>query len=164
MILGSIQTNKSWDVLLKEVKQELNKWGIFESLILPTKKDSLNTGRVAILVKPACAEWDEISCDRFGGDYQGPERNLCALREAIRAYRLADSRGIGSVFVQMAKLLALPDANDPAHLLGIRLSDSPERKQALYRDALKRSHPDTPGGNADTFMRVKSMGAKLGLG
>ena len=163
MTLGSLQTNKSWNVLIGEVKLELDRWGIFENFMMPTKKDSLNTGKVAILVKPKGAEWDEVSCDRFGRELNGPERNLCALREAVRAYRLADNRGIGSVFAQMAKLVALPDPNDPWRLLGITQSDSQERKLEAYRAALKRTHPDTPGGDPDTFMRVKAAGVKIGL-
>lgn len=164
MKLGSLQTNKSWDELLREVKLELSRWNIFEGVILPTKKDSLNSGKVSILVKPQGAEWDEIGCDRFSASYNGPEHNLCALREAIRAYRLADARGIGSVFAQMGKLLALGDPYDPQHILGIVPGMSADQMKDIYRAALKRTHPDTAGGNTEAFMRVKAAGEKMGLG
>ena len=50
MVLGSMRTTKGWNELRSEVEDQFNKWG-FTDVLFPTKRDSLNAGDVAVLVR-----------------------------------------------------------------------------------------------------------------
>ena len=163
MVLGSMRTSKGWNELRSEVEDQFNKWG-FTDILFPTKRDSLNTGEVVVLVKTRGGDWQELKCGAFaGGD--GPEKNFCAIREAVRGFRLADQRGIGTLFADMSKLLALPEApaeDYPYSVLGVRKTDSPERVRTAYRARIKETHPDQ-GGDPDEFIKVREAGSALGV-
>ena len=171
MALGSLRTNKGWAELLREVREEFRKWGI-PQVIYPTKKDAMIAGEVALLVQAKNGEWMDIKCGAFGGA-DGPERNpvsstgqaLCAVREAVRGFRLADQRGIGSVFMDVSKLLALPEPGagaDPYSVLGVSGSTGKDGLRRAYRVRVKRAHPDQ-GGSQDEFIRVQEAGKALGV-
>ena len=163
MVLGSMRTTKGWNELRSEVEDQFNKWG-FTDVLFPTKRDSLNAGDVTVLVRKRGDDWHELKCGAFTGP-DGPEKNLCAIREAVRGFRLADQRGIGSLFADMSKLLALPEPpaeGDPYSVLGVRKTDSPERVGAAYRARVKETHPDQ-GGDPEEFMRVQEAGRALGV-
>ena len=147
MALGSLRTNKGWAELLREVREEFRKWGIGQ-VIYPAKN----------------GEWMDIKCGAFGGT-DGPERNLCAVREAVRGFRLADQRGIGSVFMDVSKLLALPEPHtggDPYSVLGVSRSAGKDQLRRAYREQVKQTHPDQ-GGSQDEFIRVQEAGKALGV-
>ena len=160
MTLGRLQTNKSWGELLTEVKAEFTRWG-FEDVIYPTKRDSLNSGQVEVLVRPLVGEWQPITCGAFDG-HNGPERNLCAIREAVRAMRLADQRGIAAVLVQASSLLALPEGGDRYSVLGVGRNATLDDIRRAYRQKLRETHPDH-GGSSEMFMRVQEAGKALGV-
>ena len=159
MPLGYLTTNKSWSELHSEVKAEFERWG-FEDVIYPTKRDSLNGGKVEVLVKPPNGEWEPIGCGAFQGA-NGPERNLCAVREAVRAMSLADQRGIGTVLMQAAKLLMLPGGDDYS-VLGLTSSATQTDLRRAYLQRVKETHPDQ-GGDREEFLRVQRAGQNLGV-
>ena len=164
MALGSITTTKGWAELLTELKDEFKKWGDKE-VRYPTKKDALITGEVALLVKAKKGEWKDVRCGAFGSKSNGPECNLCAVKEAVRSMRLAEQRGIGAVLMDLGQFLALPSAeprSDAHFVLGVRPSDSSDVVRRAYRERLKQAHPDT-GGDASEFMRVQEAGRELGV-
>lgn len=107
MVLGNLNTTKTWVDLLAEVADELRKWGI-RDYIPPTLQGSRRDGCVTLQLARE-GVWFTISCSAFGRYPNGPERNLCAIREALRSVRLAEQRGIGQVFHQAAQILALPE-------------------------------------------------------
>ena len=163
MAIGSLRTNKGWAELLREVREEFRKWGIGQ-VVYPTKKDGMIAGEVALLVQAKNGEWMDIKCGAFAGT-DGPERNMCAVREAVRGFRLADQRGIGSVFMDVSRLLALPSpeaATDPYSVLGVSRSTGRDELLRAYRERVKRAHPDH-GGSQDEFIRVQEAGKALGV-
>ena len=163
MVLGSLRTNKGWGELKEEVQAEFDRWG-FHEVVFPTKKDALNSGAVTVLVKTKSGDWTDLKCAAFKGS-DGPERNLCAVREAVRGFRLADQRGIAALFADMTKLLALPspeDDGDPYSALGVSGSAGKDQLRRAYRERVKQSHPDH-GGSQDEFIRVQEAGKALGV-
>ena len=171
MVLGSLRTNKGWGELKEEVQAEFDRWG-FHEVVFPTKKDALNSGAVTVLVKTKSGDWTDLKCAAFKGS-DGPERNpvsstgqaLCAVREAVRGFRLADQRGIAALFADMTKLLALPppeDDGDPYSALGVSRSAGKDQLRRAYRERVKRAHPDH-GGSQDEFIRVQEAGKALGV-
>jgi len=161
MALGSLNTNKTWAILLSEVKDELRKWGIHD-YVLPIWDESRKSGKVTLEMAKN-GKWTPITCGVFTGASNGPQRNLCAIKEALRSNRLADQRGIGAVNAQVAQLLALPDPGDPYAVLGVRRDSTPEEIKLAYQGAVKRWHPDQPEGNPEMFRRVHDAGEKLGI-
>ena len=160
MRLGHLNTNKSWPVLLKEVKEELDKWGI-EDYLLPTLRKSQDDGEVVIQIARG-GNWEAVRCGNFTHWTNGAQRNLCAIREALRAHRLADQRGMGSVFAQVAKL-ALPDPEDPYQILNIRRGSGIEEIRSAYRKLMQTAHPDKPNGSRPAYDRVRRAGEQLGV-
>ena len=163
MALGSLNTTKGWQELLAEVRTEFDKWGV-KDVAYPTKKDALISGRVSVLVLGKNGDWQEIECGAFDGK-NGPERNLCAIREAVRGVRLADQRGIGQVLIGATQLLSLPAASEApsAHaVLGVRPNDTQETIRQAYRRRVKETHPDQ-GGDPDDFLQVQAAGRELGV-
>ena len=160
MTLGSLNTKRTWTELLGDLRVELDKWNITD-YVLPTYKVSKATGVVELSFARR-GLWTPIRCGVFGSDYKGPERNLCAIKEAVRAIRLADQRGIADIFVQAAKALALPDPNDPYTILGVSREANADVARSAYLEGLKKNHPDH-GGNVDAFQRVRAAGEKLGV-
>lgn len=160
MVLGSLNTNQSWSELLLILRDELRKWDV-QDYILPTLKEARAAGWVELSFARH-GVWTPIRCGEFSNHTNGPERNLCAIKEAVRAIRLADQRGISDIFVQAAKALALPDPNDPYRVLGISNHANAAQGREAYREALKRTHPDH-GGNSEAFQRVRQAGEKLGF-
>ena len=152
---GQLSTAKTWTESLKDLSEELRKWSI-EDYVLPTKKKCQEQGYVEMSfvlhgnwVKPRCARWKD-------GDWKWLERNLRAIFMAIQAARLADQRGIGEVFAQVAKHLALPDASakrDPYEVLGVPRNVTRDVLRTAYRDAAKLAHPDQ-GGSDSEFRQV----------
>ena len=163
MALGSLNTTKGWAELLAEVRTEFDKWGV-KDVAYPTKKDALISGRVSVLVLGKNGDWQEIECGAFDGK-NGPERNLCAIREAVRGVRLADQRGIGQVLVGVTQLLSLPAAPEAtgAHaVLGVSPTDTQETIRQAYRRRVKETHPDQ-GGDPAEFLQVQAAGRELGV-
>lgn len=160
--LGDLHTNKSWLDSLAELKDEFRKWGV-EDYLLPTKRESEIARSVTVAfalrgtwVKPECRRWQTTD----GQDWQ--ERNIRAIVLAVKAARLADSRGLGALLAEISQPLALPDPNDPSVILGVP-PDAPQSviRQA-YLDASKVHHPDK-GGDPEQFKRVHDAGKALGV-
>ena len=149
---------------MAEVRTEFDKWGV-EEVAYPTKKDALISGRVSVLVLGKNGEWQEIECGAFDGK-NGPERNLCAIREAVRGVRLADQRGIGQVLIGATQLLALPAAprsdGAPMRCWGYAPTIPKETIRQAYRRRVKETHPDQ-GGDPAEFIRVQAAGRELGV-
>ena len=159
MAYANLNTTKTWDQITKEVRQELARWGITDYQ-LPFKGDSVRLGSVTLRVRVR-EEEKTITCNRFQtGNW--PERNYSAIALAIRSARLADQRGILDVFAQAAQLAALPDPNDPRHILGVGPESSRDKITRAYRQHLIAAHPDQ-GGTAEALERIREAGRKLGV-
>ena len=155
MVFGQLNTTKTWTELLGDLREEFRKWGI-QDYVLPVHALCKAQGSVNVEFVLR-GEWVTPQCSRWGpGEYKWLERNLCAIVVAIRAARMADQRGIGDIFAQVAQHLALPDKDDPYAVLGLegRAAVSDAELKAAYRVASKRAHPDQ-GGSAEEFLRVK---------
>ena len=159
MPYGNLNTTKTWEQITREVQQELHKWGITD-YILPFQGDSIRLRSVTLTVR---VHQDEktITCDRFQ-DSNWPERNYAAIALALRSARLADQRGIASVFAQAVQLTALPDPNDPRYILGVHPNASHDDIVHAYRRKLIQTHPDQ-GGSRETLDRVMEAGRALGV-
>ena len=102
-----------------------------------------------------------IGCAEFTHEYRGAERNLCALKEAIRGTRLADQRGILSLLAEVAQA-ALP-AYDPYRVLGIASTAGKSDVLSAYHEKVQYYHPDKPTGNRPMFDMVHQAGKDLGV-
>lgn len=160
MVLGSLNSTKPWGELLTDLKAELKRWGV-QDYILPTHDESRRQGYVELSLAVR-GNWAAPRCSRFTHEVNGTAKNLSALVQVIRANRLADQRGIGSMFAEVAKLLALPDPDNPYTVIGAASGMSVDKLRAAYRDALKRAHPDH-GGTADALIKVRAAGQTLGI-
>ena len=67
-----------------------------------------------------------------------------ALTSAIKSRRLAEQRGIGGVFDQVAKVAAL-NAFDPYRIIGASADMPQEEVKRRYHEKLRDYHPDRPG-------------------
>ena len=162
MAVGQLNTNQTWRALLGQVVHELALWGI-EDYVLPIYNDSRKKGEVKLTLARN-GTWTPMTCGEFGSNDLGARRNLCAIRETLRALRLADQRGIGGVFAAAAaKLLALPDPNDPYRILGVSREATREQIRAAYDQGIARFHPDRPGGNQETFKKIHEAARQLGV-
>lgn len=165
MAIGGIHTTTSWNDLIKQVKKEFDLWGIQADL--PYKGDSERAQKVTIYYTKN-GKTSPLECSEFSDAYNGPECNLCALREVIRALRLMDQRGIGHIMAEAAQnLLALGEgiqSTDPHYLLNVRPEAPKTVKEHAYHWALKEYHPDTPDtGDREKFDRVREAGEILKL-
>lgn len=158
MVVGELQTSRTWSESLADLKDEFRKWGI-DDYIVPTMKES----RAAQEVKVSFAvngRWSYPTCGRWPGS---PQKNLRAIVLAIEAVRKADQRGIGSLLAEAAKHLALGSGKrDPYQVLGVRPGMSREAFAFAYRQKIKETHPDT-GGSTDAFLEVRAAAEELGL-
>lgn len=161
MKLGNLTTNRTWAALMVDLKGELRKWG-FNDFIAPNKTDSRNTGEVVVEVIGKDGQWHSLKCSRFGGGHGGPERNLCALVLAIEGYRKAEQRGIAGLFIEVAKLTALPSPDDPYHILGVAPGAGRDAVRTAYLRNIKTAHPDQ-GGTRQAFDRIRKAGEELGV-
>ena len=161
-MLGQLNTDKSWTQLISELIDEFRKWGVDRNdLILPKVTDARNHG-VVLVEFVWKKEWTKVECTKFSGEYHGAERNLSAIKSAIRAGRLADQRGIGSIFAQVAELMALPDPDDPYAILGIPKGATPGIIKEAYRKKVMKAHPDH-GGTRKEYDRVRKAAETLGV-
>lgn len=162
MRYGQLNTNKRWSVLLGELKDELERWGV-RDYVLPTYEESRLNGKVTLQMAKR-GPWFPVSCGVFTHQSQGHEKNLAAIKEAIRAFRLADQRGISGVFKQVSQFLALPDPDDPYTVLGLAKAQNPTHQQIrdAYLEKVKATHPDR-GGDSASFTRVQKAGEILGV-
>ena len=163
-MLGNLNTNKSWNDTLTDIRDEFRRWDV-EDYLLPIKSECLKAGKVSLTFavhgqwcKPECARWQK------GHTPHWLERNLRAIYLVIHAARLADQRGIGGLLAEVSKHLALPadPAIDPYAALGARPDASPEVLRHAYREAVKKHHPDV-GGDPAAFRRVQQAAEELGL-
>jgi len=160
-MLGGLNTNKSWDVLLKELQDELRKWGVTDYL-LPYKGDSQRLGKVNLTLKVGERE-KTVSCAKFTGQVHAMERNLSAIVQTVRATRLADQRGIGSLLADVAELLlALPEY-DPYRVLGVPKGSSPEEIRKAYHRQMNLYHPDKMQGSRLMYDVIKRAAEDLGV-
>ena len=162
MKYGSLNTAKSWRDILAELVDELRKWGL-DDYVLPTKRESEERGAVILKLAKNGVRTD-VPCARFSHEWNGMERNLAGIKEAVKANRLADQRGIGAVFAEVAKLLALPsgDQEDPYAVLGISPGVDTDHVKSAYRSRLFDTHPDR-GGKREDYDRVRAAGMTLGV-
>lgn len=163
MPLGQLFTTRSWTDLRDELSNELRKWGIDRSdVILPAARESADRGYVELQFHFK-GEWRTVKCNRFTGEVNGTNRNLAAIKESVKATRMADQRGIGATLAQVAELIALPDPNDPYRVLGLARTANKDAIKAAYRRAVQEAHPDKPGGSREKFDRVRRAAAALGI-
>lgn len=162
MPVGGLNTTQTWDALLRELKEELRKWGV-EDYHLPYKGDSERKGEVSLTMLLNGVE-KTIGCSEFTHEYRGMERNLCALKEAIRGTRLADQRGILSLLAEVAQaaLPALP-AYEPRRVLGVSDGAGKSEVRSAYHAKVLYYHPDQPTGNRPMFDLVHQAGKDLGV-
>ena len=159
MPLGGLNTSKNWTQITREMREELRKWGITQ-YHMPYKGGSERLGSVTVIVTIKGQE-KRITCDRFH-EANWPERDYVAIKGAIRAARLADQRGLGSVFAQAYQLIALPDPDDPYYILGVNPQAGIEDIRYAYRKRVAEAHPDQ-GGSREMFERVIEAGQRLGV-
>ena len=137
-----------------------------EDYLLPTKEASVRDGAVTLKLAKR-GVWIDVTCGLFSSRRNGPECNLCAIKEAVRSARLADQRGIGPIFAELGKLLALPQGDSagsgPHQILGVEFGAEMARLKAAYRSRIKETHPDVPGGNREEFESVQAAARELGV-
>ena len=159
--VGSIRTDRSWASILNQLATQLRLWGI-RDYILPKAADARHAGgAVTLELVGKDGQWHELICNRFI-DGNRAERNLLALTIAIEGYRKAEQRGIAGLFVEIAKFAALPDPNNPHHILGVDEHASVSTMREAYHGRVKTAHPDH-GGTREEFDRVREAGKKLGV-
>ena len=156
---GNLNTSKTWAQIARELQDEFRKWGI-PDYHLPYKGDSVRLGSVSVAVK-INGEERVLTCNRF---HEGnwPERNYLTIVLAVRAARLAEQRGLGSLFAAAAQLISLPEPNDPRHILGVSQQASEPEILRAYRRKLLQVHPDH-GGTREELERVMDAGKRLGV-
>ena len=167
MSAGHLTTTKSWGELRKEVERELALWGV-ESWECPFKDDVVRRGGEVTVRIVKDGQVIPLTCAAFNAYRDGPERNLCAIREVVRSLRLADQRGIGLVMAQAAQSLLMLQGglplDDPHYVLGVRPETPLEIKAASYRALVKLYHPDVPGtGDRQKFEAIRAAAEKLGI-
>lgn len=160
MRLGSLVTNRPWEVLLQELEEELLKWGV-KDYILPFKSDAIRWGEVRLTLTVNGIE-KTIPSGRFTHQTNGQEANLLAITQQVKATRLADQRGLGPLLAEVSSLVAL-NGYDPWRVLGAEKDDL-ETARRYYHEKLKMYHPDTPDtGNRLMVEMVQRAGKDLGL-
>lgn len=155
--LASIGRTRSWEVLLRALRDEFRKWDL-PDYFMPTKADSRMTGKVVVEILARSGNWKELVCERF----DTPEQNLMGILSAVEGVRKMDQRGIIGLLADATELIALPAAREMHPVLGVYTDSDQETLRAAYRDKLKKSHPDH-GGNTEEFERVREAGRELGL-
>ena len=159
--LGDLNTNRSWSELAASLKDELAKWDITR-IVMPKVTDCRNSGSVMVEILGKDGQWWPFACSRFGAYSNGPERNLCAILMAVQGMRKMDQRGIAGLMVQASKLTALPDPNNPYHILGAEPDWNQERLRALYRDLVKKYHPDNrTTGDEAKWKRIQKAAEEI---
>lgn len=156
--LGELHTNVKWAESLKEVRNELERWGI-KDFVLPTWDVAHKQHKVSLQIA-VNGVWMPIECGRF----PSPEQNIRAILQVVEATRKAYQRGIVLTLLQAVKILALPSGErDPCEILGVPLGTT-DRGELLraYRQKVLVTHPDA-GGDPKEFMAVHAAGEKLGL-
>lgn len=165
MTTGHLNTTKTWATLRKEVEHELHLWGL-HNYELPYKDDSARRGEVVVTIHRN-GDTVPIKCSRFSDGYNGPERNLCAIREGIRSLRLLEQRGLWEMAAEVARnLKMLPEGlppDDPHYVLGIRPEMPQTVKLKVYRELLIEYDPAKPTGSREKFDAVREAATKLGL-
>ena len=156
---GNLTTSKSWTQISNDIQETFRKWNVTQ-YELPYKDDSVRRRTVTVTATMRGQE-QQITCDRFQ-DGNAPERNYMAIALALDALRLADARGIADVFAQAAKFAALPDPNNPYHILSINPDSSGDEIARAYRLRVRQVHPDQ-GGSREEFERVRNAARKLGV-
>lgn len=158
--LGSLNTNRDWDTLLYDLEEELRKWSGVD-YVLPFKGDSIRWGEVRLTLTINGHE-KTITCERFSERPNGQEANLLALLQVVKATRLADQRGIGSLLAEVSSMLAL-EAYDPWRVLGATEGDKEGAKRA-YRQKLQVYHPDKPEtGNQMMYELIHRAAEDIGV-
>ena len=127
-----------------------------EDYILPYKSDAVRSGQVSLTLRVNGNE-KTVPCSKFTGQPNGHEANLLALTQAVKATRLADQRGIGSILAEVSSLVAL-NAYDAWRVLGAEENDL-ETARRYYHEKLKMYHPDNPDtGNRLMLEMVQKAG------
>ena len=160
MTYGGMGRVVSWEQSKTDLREELRKWGV-EKYALTTKKEAEEIGAVTVIFFKNGVSASP-SCSRWGGEWQGPERNLRAIVGAVQSARLADQRGIGTLWAEIAKTLALPPGDDPYRVLGLTKEATPAEVRKAYLQKAQETHPDH-GGNETDFRRIKEAAEKLGV-
>jgi len=162
MVAGQLYTNKPYRDLVDDVEHEFRLWKI-GAYTIPTYTVTKNAGGDVHITFMKDGKEVPITCTQFSGEHKGGERNLCALRDAIRAYRKMDQRGIAGVMAQIAQALALPDPNNAYHIIGATPDATDQELSVAYRRRRRQMHPDTPGGNRAEWDKVEQAGKELGV-
>lgn len=158
MSLGGMNNSRSWENGLRDLRDELKRWGMTD-YVLPNKTASRNSGKVSVEVFGRDGQWHDLACSHFGD----PEKNLTAIVLAVESWRKADQRGIAGLFMEVSKLVALPSGDmQPYILLGVVAGASHKDLMAAYKKKLTASHPDH-GGSTELFEKVREAGRQLGL-
>lgn len=158
MTLGHLNTNKTWTKSLRDLQVELSRWGI-EDYVLPTFRECRASGEVSLQMARH-GVWIYPRCRRF----PTPEQNLRAIVLAVEGVRKAEQRGIGELFAEVAKLLALPSGeSDPYTVLGVSKGESDQSKlRTAYNARLFKVHPDH-GGSSEAFHELQEAAKALGI-
>ena len=163
MTLGSLNTKRSWQDLRDELANELRKWGVDkEDIVLPAARNSREQGYVELQFHYK-GEWRTVRCNNFSSESNGQNKNLAAIKESVKSARMADQRGIGAIFAEVASLIALPDPNDPFVILGVPPTKDKDVLKSAYRRRLQSTHPDKPGGSREAYARVRGAAESLGV-
>jgi len=83
MSVGHLSTTKTWGELRKEVTHELELWGI-TGYEFPFKDDVVRRGGEVTVRIVRGGDVFPLTCGAFSDYRDGPERNLCAIREVVR--------------------------------------------------------------------------------
>lgn len=163
MTLGSLNTKRTWQDLRDELADELREWGVDkEDIVLPAARNSREQGYVELQFHYK-GEWRNVRCNKFTSESNGQNKNLAAIKDVVKSARMAEQRGIGTMFAAVASLMALPDPNDPFVILGISPTTDKDVLRSAYRRRLQETHPDKQGGSRDAYDRVRGAAKKLGM-
>lgn len=83
-----------------------------------------------------------------------PRDNLRVLYLAVDSMRLNEKRGIDPAVMRSAYLQLTSGDDNPYAVLGVQPGAEEEDVQEAYREAARKSHPDTPNGSEAEMAKV----------
>lgn len=161
MTTGRVTTKKGWDEIIRELQAELRMWRV-TNYTLPYRGDSERRGEVVFTFKKGDNE-RTIRLGKFTREVNGMAKNLYAIKEAVKAVRLMDQRGLGDVLLDVAQVLALPEY-DPYRVLGVDSTASWEEIRRAYRHQISQYHPDKMNGARHMYDIIERAAKDLGVG
>lgn len=93
----------------------------------------------------ACDRWNKV------------EDNVRAITLTIEALRGIERWGSGQMVRQaFTGFTALPAPEQPFQVLGVRAAATEDEIMSAYRGLISKHHPDKPGGDHDTMVRLNA--------